>query len=146
MGISLTAPLPPRRQTQSLPTMLRSQNNRTIRSYSKAPGVFPSSRRLTGIFTGIAFSPGCSWRQFSSRYAFHAGLNLPGKGLRYFNTVIVTADVHWGFGHSPRCTAAEIPISNGHWSLVIPDAVHRSGTVNTPALVRRRPLYILFWS
>jgi len=33
-------------------------------------------------------------RQSPSREAFHAGHNLRDKGLRYFNTVRVTADVH----------------------------------------------------
>ena len=37
-------------------------------------------------------------RQCSSRYAFHAGRNLPDKELRYLRTVIVTAAVYRGFG------------------------------------------------
>src|SRR5205085_9800946 len=39
-----------------------------------------------------------SWRQCSSRYAIHAGRNLPDKELRYLRTVIVTAAVYRGFG------------------------------------------------
>lgn len=35
-------------------------------------------------------------RQFSGRYAIHALRNLPEKELRYFNTVIVTADIDEG--------------------------------------------------
>jgi hypothetical protein len=53
---------------------------------------------VSRVFTGIAFSSGFSLRQFSSHYAFHALRNLPGKELRYFNTVIVTADIDEGFG------------------------------------------------
>ena len=37
-------------------------------------------------------------RQCSSRYAIHAGRNLPDKELRYLRTVIVTAAVYRGFG------------------------------------------------
>ena len=39
-------------------------------------------------------------RQFSDRYAIRALQNLPEKELRYFNTVIVTADIDEGFRHS----------------------------------------------
>jgi hypothetical protein len=37
-------------------------------------------------------------RQWSNRYAIHAGRNLPDKEFRYLRTVIVTAAVYWGFG------------------------------------------------
>ena len=37
-------------------------------------------------------------RQCTSRYAIHAGRNLPDKELRYLRTVIVTAAVYRGFG------------------------------------------------
>jgi len=77
-----------------------------------------------GIFTHTAFSPGDSWRQFLSRETFHAGRNLPDKGLRYFNTVRVTADVYWRFGPlASLCSKTEI--------------------VDVPALVRSQFLYIL---
>src|SRR5665811_757649 len=49
-------------------------------------------------FTTTTVSPGPSWRQCSSRYAIHAGRNLPDKELRYLRTVIVTAAVYRGFG------------------------------------------------
>ena len=39
-------------------------------------------------------------RQFFSRSAIHALRNLPGKEMRYLRTVIVTADIDEGFGHS----------------------------------------------
>jgi len=72
---------------------------------------------VTGIFTGIAFSPGTSLRQFSDRYAFHAGLNLPGKGLRYFNTVRVTADVYCGFTQLALLRRERPPsLTLQHWS------------------------------
>lgn len=47
------------------------------------------------IFTAISISSGNGSRQFSTRYAFHAGRNLPGKGLRYLRTLRVRAVVHW---------------------------------------------------
>src|SRR2546427_8136623 len=44
-------------------------------------------------------------RQPSSRYAIHAGRNLPDKEFRYLRTVIVTAAVYRGFGNE-LCLAA----------------------------------------
>src|SRR3989338_3415951 len=44
-GVSSSAPSLPRERLQSLPATLRIRNDKTMRSYSKAPGVFPSSRR-----------------------------------------------------------------------------------------------------
>ena len=49
------------------------------------------------IFTHAPISPSLSLRQYSNRYAFRAGRNLPDKEFRYLRTVIVTAAVHWGF-------------------------------------------------
>src|SRR5213593_2078098 len=54
--------------------------------------------RERGIFTTTATSPSRWRRQCSSRYAIHAGRNLPDKELRYLRTVIVTAAVYRGFG------------------------------------------------
>src|SRR5438552_5422004 len=54
--------------------------------------------RERGIFTTTATSPSRSWRQCSSRYAIHAGRNLPDKEFRYLRTVIVTAAVYRSFG------------------------------------------------
>ena len=51
-----------------------------------------------GILTDTAVSPSLRRRQPSSRYAIHAGRNLPDKELRYLRTVIVTAAVYQGFG------------------------------------------------
>src|SRR6185436_15334272 len=62
-----------------------------------SPGL-PAYPRVSGIFTATTISPGRWLRQCSSRYAIHAGRNLPDKELRYLRTVIVTAAVYWGFG------------------------------------------------
>ena len=72
--------------------------------------------RVTRIFTGTSISPSPSLRQRPSRYAFHAGRNLPDKGFRYLRTVIVTAAVHRGFGSG----LAPIPLTFRHWARVSP--------------------------
>ncbi|CAE6790167.1 conserved hypothetical protein [Nitrospira defluvii] len=61
--------------------------------------------RAPGFFTGTTNSLSHSLRQRSSRYAIHAGRNLPDKEFRYLRTVIVTAAVYWGFP-SKLCLAA----------------------------------------
>src|SRR3989344_7098592 len=76
---------------------------------------------LTGIFTGIAFSPSKSPRQSPSRYAFRARQNSPDKELRYLRTVIVTADIDEGFGQSPSALRRRTPaLTFSHWSGVTP--------------------------
>ena len=65
-------------------------------SYSKAPWGLSVLSQVTGIFTGITISPSLLLRQLPSRYAIHAGQNLPDKEFRYLRTVIVTAAVYWG--------------------------------------------------
>jgi len=45
MGVSLLAPSSPKTELQSLPTTLRIKTQNSILPYSKALGVFPSSRR-----------------------------------------------------------------------------------------------------
>src|ERR1700678_998831 len=67
----------------------------TCSQCSRGLSVYPVVR---GMFTTATVSPGPSWRQCSSRYAIHAGRNLPDKELRYLRTVIVTAAVYRGFG------------------------------------------------
>ena len=62
--------------------------------------------RAPGFFTGTTNSLSHSLRQRSSRYAIHAGRNLPDKELRYLRTVIVTAAVYRGFG-TQLCLAAD---------------------------------------
>ena len=54
--------------------------------------------RERGIFTTTTISPSLLLRQCASRYAFHAGRNLPDKEFRYLRTVIVTAAVYWCLG------------------------------------------------
>ncbi len=62
-------------------------------------------------------------RQRPSRYAIHAGQNLPDKEFRYLRTVIVTAAVHWG-------------LSSMLWTDVL------TFPLDLPALGRRQPLYV----
>ena len=67
-------------------------------SYSKGARGLSVLSREAGIFTGTTNSLNLSSRQRPTRYAIHAGRNLPDKVLRYLRTVIVTAAVYWGFG------------------------------------------------
>src|ERR1700722_12294088 len=80
--------------------------------------------RVAGIFTGTTNSLSLSSRQRSTRYAIHAGRNLPDKVLRYLRTVIVTAAVYRGFDSKLRPCGLTSP-------------------VNLPALGRRQTLYFL---
>ena len=95
-------------------------------SYSKAPRGLFVLQRVGRIFTAISISPSLILRERQSRYAFPAGRNLPGKGLRYLRTIIVIAVVHWCLYQKPPRPKAESP-----------------PIVNRPALDRRQPLYIL---
>ena len=61
--------------------------------------------RVACIFTSTTNSLSLSSRQRPSRYAIHAGRNLPDKGLRYLRTVIVTAAVYRGFESELRLAA-----------------------------------------
>jgi hypothetical protein len=74
-------------------------------SYSKGARGLSVLPRVTGIFTGTTNSLSLSSRQCPTRYAIHAGQNLPDKGLRYLRTVIVTAAVYRGFNSRLRLTA-----------------------------------------
>src|SRR5438034_11085155 len=77
--------------------MLRKSCRRSMAGYSKgARGLFVLMREI-GILTDTAVSPSLRRRQPSSRYAIHAGRNLPDKEFRYLRTVIVTAAVYRGF-------------------------------------------------
>ena len=49
--------------------------------------------RVRGIFPRTTISPSLPLRQRPSRYAFHAGRNLPDKEFRYLRTLIVTAAI-----------------------------------------------------
>src|SRR3989344_7433736 len=96
--------------------MLKRGNNNPITSCSKASRGLFVQLWVPSIFTGLAISPSCSLRQFSSRYAIRAGRNLPDKEFRYLRTVIVTAGVHPRFG-SPR---EGLPLTFGHWPGISP--------------------------
>ena len=85
-----------------LPPILYITCQESMPGCSKAPWGLSVQSRVTCIFTGISISPGPSSRQCPSRYAFHAGRNLPDKEFRYLRTVIVTAAVHRGFGSKLR--------------------------------------------
>src|SRR6267142_1563356 len=82
--------------------MLRRSSRRSIAGCSKgARGLFVLIWEI-GILTDTAVSPSLRRRQPSSRYAIHAGRNLPDKEFRYLRTVIVTAAVYRGFGTQLR--------------------------------------------
>jgi 3-oxoacyl-(acyl-carrier-protein) synthase len=102
------APLQPKPEDQRLPPMLRRSSRRSMTGYSKgARGLFVLMREI-GILTDTAVSPSLRRRQPSSRYAIHAGRNLPDKEFRYLRTVIVTAAVYRGFGTQLRLAANRI--------------------------------------
>ena len=125
----MATPPDPKVKIQSLPPTLRIQNQRPISGNSKAPGVFPSSRRYLASSRGLHFhraTPGDSSpvvepfmraRTYLARdYATLTRSELP----RTFTG---------GFNRSAR----------------IYNKLHTwTGNINTPALVRFQPLYILF--
>src|SRR5215204_3732218 len=78
--------------------MLHISSQNPVLGYSKGSRGLSVLARERGIFTTTAVSPSLLLRQCSSRYAIHAGRNLPDKELRYLRTVIVTAAVYRGFG------------------------------------------------
>ena len=103
-GIS---PLTPSRLTprlHSLPPILHMLIQKSMPSCSKGARGLSVLPRLACIFTSTTNSLSLSSRQRSSRYAIHAGRNLPDKGLRYLRTVIVTAAVYRGFDSTLRLT------------------------------------------
>ncbi|PPR80826.1 hypothetical protein GOBAR_AA39889 [Gossypium barbadense] len=71
----------------------------------------------------MSISPSLSPRQCPNHYTFRAGRNLPDKKFRYLRTVIVTAAVHWGFGHRLPCHQV-------------------TNFLDLPALGRRQPPYM----
>jgi hypothetical protein len=85
--------------------MLHIINQNTISDYSKGSQGLSVLLRVSGIFTGVTTSPRSSLRQRPDRYTIRAGRNLPDKEFRYLRTVIVTADIHWGFGSKLRLAA-----------------------------------------
>ncbi len=111
-------------QLQSLPPILHKSIQKSMPSYSKGARGLSVLSRVTGIFTGTTNSLSLSLRQRPTRYAIHAGRNLPDKGLRYLRTVIVTAAVYRGFD-SMLCSE------------------ELTSPINLPALGRRQTLYFL---
>ena len=104
-GISLLTPPSLTRRLRCLPAMLHMTNQNPMSDYSKGSRGLSVLLRASGIFTGITTSPRSSLRQRPYRYTIRAGRNLPDKEFRYLRTVIVTADIHRGFG-SELCLAA----------------------------------------
>jgi hypothetical protein len=109
---------------QSLPPILHKSIQKSTSSYSKGARGLSVLLREMGIFTHTTNSLSLSSRQRSTRYAIHAGRNLPDKVLRYLRTVIVTAAVYRGFDSRLRLFKLTSP-------------------VNLPALGRRQTLYFL---
>jgi hypothetical protein len=83
---------------QSLPPILHKLIRNSLSSYSKGARGLSVLSRVDSIFTANSISLSPWLRQRGSRYAIHAGRNLPDKEFRYLRTVIVTAAVYWGFG------------------------------------------------
>jgi hypothetical protein len=104
-GISRLAPSELALQLQSLPPILHISARKSMSSCSKGARGLSVQLREAGIFTGTTNSLSLSLRQRPTRYAIHAGRNLPDKGLRYLRTVIVTAAVYWGFNSMLRLAA-----------------------------------------
>ena len=96
--------------------MLHMLNRIPISDYSKGSRGLSVLPQVSGIFTGITTSPRSTLRQCSTRYTIRAGRNLPDKEFRYLRTVIVTADIHQGFGSE----LSPIPLTFWHWSRVTP--------------------------
>ena len=124
----MAAPSHPKARLQSLPATLRIQINNSMRTCSKAPGVFPSSRRYLASSRGLHFhraTPGDSppvvkpfmrARTYLARdYATLTRSELPRTFTGGFK--------HSAQAHNKLCA----------WT----------GILNTPALVRSQPLYIL---
>ena len=94
---------------QRLPPILHKLSLSPISAYSKGSRGLSVLVRVRGIFTTTTISPGHWLRQYISRYAIHAGRNLPDKELRYLRTVIVTAAVYRGFGCELHPKANPLP-------------------------------------
>ena len=108
-GISLAAPQRLTTMPRSLPAMLHTFGQSTVSEYSEGSWGLSVLLRVCGIFTAITTSPRSSLRQCPYRYTIRAGRNLPDKEFRYLRTVIVTADIHGGFGSELRLAADPLP-------------------------------------
>src|SRR5437667_12783613 len=107
-SISMLTPPKAEPSDRRLRPMLRKSCRLSMAGYSKvARGLFFLMRDI-GILPDTSLSPSLRRRQPSSRYAIHAGRNLPDKEFRYLRTVIVTAAVYRGFGTQLRLAANRI--------------------------------------
>ena len=97
-GISRMTPFQLALELRSLPPILHILHQKPIVGYSKGSRGLSVLPRERGIFTASVISPSPSLRQCSSRYAIHAGRNLPDKEFRYHRTLIVRAAVYRGLG------------------------------------------------
>ena len=84
------------------------KNRTPISDYSKGSRGLSVLLRVSGICTGTTISPRTTLRQCPDRYTIRAGRNLPDKEFRYLRTVIVTADIHRGFGSQLPSTEVEM--------------------------------------
>jgi len=109
-GISTAAPQKLTFLVHSLPAILHIIHRNPILVCSKGPRGLSVWPRECGIFTTTSISPSLSWRQWESRYAIHAGRNLPAKELRYLRTLIVRAAVNQSLGFE----LAPIPLTYWH--------------------------------
>ena len=101
-GISLMPHRFLTKPNRRLPPMLHVKDQTPISGYSKGSRGLSVLLRVSGIFTGTTISPRTTLRQCSDRCTIRAGRNLPDKEFRYLRTVIVTADIHRGFGSELR--------------------------------------------
>ena len=108
-GISTTALRELAPPLRSLPPILHKTCLIPIPACSKGSWGLSVTVRERGIFTTATTSPGRWLRQCSSRYAIHAGRNLPDKELRYLRTLIVRAAVYRSFGCGRRPKANPLP-------------------------------------
>ncbi len=104
-GISRMTPRKLAPTLQSLPPILHISIQKSMSSCSKGARGLSVQSREAGIFTDTTNSLSLPLRQRPTRYAIHAGRNLPDKGLRYLRTVIVTAAVYRGFNSMLRLAA-----------------------------------------
>ena len=114
-GIPTSAPCSPKCTPLSIPPILCMQSQCSISNYSKALRGLSVQSQVICIFTYTSISPGPLLRQCPSRYAIHAGRNLPDKEFRYLRTVIVTAAVHWGLSLMLRFLL-HLPLTFQHWA------------------------------
>ena len=108
-GISRLTPCTLAHALQRLPPILHISIQKSMSSCSKGARGLSVQLREAGIFTGTTNSLSLSSRQRPTRYAIHAGRNLPDKELRYLRTLIVRAAVYRSFGCGRHPKANPLP-------------------------------------